>query len=863
MSPINVDLNMIFDSKFRSGLFATYLLVIVASMMGSRHADAQEQGERNEKKVARLIARVGKLSPVFRRHVEDMQEDDEPVEEIADVCREFLNEYAEVKSERGAAAAGLWCQLMVAELEIEELIIAAEDGDLNEKKLKEKILALIDAETNFEATEIGLMDDEEEIEEFKNEIKERRESRNEEMAELLEEILATLRGEDRESEDDDKDEDGDGEYEHGEMEEPFSMSRADYKPIQPIKVTAGEVANARQWNVKTHVLPVLEKACFDCHGGGSNDGNLDIEALMAQTPLVKNRHRWDHVIAQIENRTMPPPDANEVADADRKILAAWFRDQLQNFDFASVRDPGFEAAKRLTHEEYNNTIRDLIGIDLRPADQLPADLSTSGGFDNDESSLFLHDGLLERYVGLAEFVIAQAYSAKARDAKQELAWKRLFVEMPQTGVTESDAAHAIFKKFLPRVYRTKIEACEIEAMVRRFENYRNQTTDFSTAILKCVQTTLVSPRFLIRVESNKTTNRAFPIKSYELASRLSYFLWASMPDEKLFQLAASDQLLNPTILESEVRRMLQDPKADSLGSSFAGQWLGFEHLGSRIRLDPIDSPWCTDSLMDAMKSETGMLFVSLIRDNRPLRELIDPKFTFLNAELARFYRIPDVRGEQMRRVKLKSKRRGGIFGQSSILAVTSFPDRTSPVTRGAWVLTNVLGKRPPNPPPNASQLDEELEERDSLTQRQRMELHRRKPNCAACHDQIDPLGFALENYDLFGRYRSRADGRRIDAKTVLLDGTEIDGLVGLKQYIQEQKMNEFLTQVTRKMLAYALGRQLEYYDEAAVQKIVAAVIADEWKMQTLVLEVVNSYPFQYKQNRGGGLDSQRPGEDTK
>ncbi|MEL7497619.1 MAG: DUF1592 domain-containing protein [Planctomycetota bacterium] len=809
------------------------LLALAICLTVTSYADAQGQEERDEKRVQRLIAQVGRLAPVLKRHVEAMQDEGERPSEIIEVCEEFLDQHDEIKSDRGPKAAELWCRLMVAELEFEHLIFEAEDeGNLDENEFKTKALQLVDADINFSATEIALMDDDEEIEAFKEEINERRENRMEERDELLVEVLEELNGDDL---------DGDEEMED------FEVPRSDYKPIQPVKVTAAEISLASKWDFKTRVLPVLERACYDCHGGGSNEGNLDIETLLDQTPMVKHRERWDHVVAQIENRTMPPAGSNQVADMDRIILSAWFRNQLENFDFGSIRNPGFESAKRLTHEEYNNTIRDLIGIDLRPTDRLPADLSTRGGFDNNANSLFVHDGLLERYVGLAEFVVQQAFPLKSRNAQQDKAWRLLFIQTPGNGVSETDAAHAIFESFLPKVYRTKIEAIETEAMVERFRSYRNETTGFYAAILKCVQTTLVSPRFLMRVETYPDTDQAFKIEAYEMANRLSYFLWASMPDERLLRVASTGQLLNPDTLDSEVKRMLSNPKAESLGRNFAGQWLGFEHLGSRIRLDPIDNPWCTDSLMDAMKSETGMFFVSLIRDNHALDDLIDPEFTYLNEELAQFYKIPNVRGQQMRRVHLDSNQRGGIFGQSSILAVTSFPDRTSPVTRGAWVLTNVLGKRPPNPPPNASQLNEELEERDSLTQRQKMEFHRRKPNCAACHNQIDPLGFALENYDLFGRYRSRSEGRKVDAKSVLLDGTEIDGLVGLKQYVKTQKRDEVLTQLTRKLLAYALGRELEYYDEAAVQKIVAAVIEDDWKMQTLVLEIAKSYPFQYKQ----------------
>ncbi len=813
----------------------TCLLLIVTSTIGV----AQGREDRDQAKVKRLISRVGSISKPLKHHVERLREEGESDGEISEACLELIHEFKAVKSSRGAKAARLWCKLAAAELEIDQLMGEAEDGNLDEQKLKKKTLKLIDADINFEATEIVLIDDAEELEEFKQELLERHETREEEMAEMLSEFFAELDGEDEED---------DWEADDEEVRESLRKALANYTPIPPVQLTDAEISVARKWDFDSRVLPVLKTACYDCHGDGSNDGNLDIESLLTETPLVKNRERWQHVIAQVENRTMPPPDTNQVSDTDRKILAAWLRDQIENFDYGSIRNPGFESAKRLTHEEYNNTIRDLIGIDLRPADRLPADLSTNRGFDNSGNSLFLNDGLLERYVGLAEFVIQQAYPLHNRNTQQEKAWRILFVQTPDAGVSESVAAQAIFKNFLPKVYRAKIEANEVDLMVKRFGAYRDGEQTFAAAILKCVQAALVSPRFLMRVEATQTTDHAFQINAWDLANRLSYFLWASMPDDRLFRLAESGQLLDKETLDAEVKRMLRDPKAESLGSSFAGQWLGFEHLGSRIRLDPIDNPWCTDSLMEAMKQETGLFFVSLLRENRPLRNLIDSKYTYLNEELAGFYRIRGVRGEQMRRVQLKSKQRGGILAQSSVLAVTSFPDRTSPVTRGAWLLTNVLGKRPPNPPPNVSQFNEELESHDSLTQRQKMELHRRNPTCAACHDQIDPLGFALENYDLFGRYRSHSeDDHKIDARSRLPDGTEIDGLIGLKRYVLEQKQTEVLTQLTRKMLAYALGRQLEYYDEAAVQKIVSAVVTDDWKMQTLVLQIVKSYPFQNKQ----------------
>jgi hypothetical protein len=322
-----------------------------------------------------------------------------------------------------------------------------------------------------------------------------------------------------------------------------------------------------------------------------------------------------------------------------------------------------------------------------------------------------------------------------------------------------------------------------------------------------------------------------------------------MPDDRLFELAAAHELSDREVLAGEVQRMIADAKADTLGTRFIAQWLGSQHLGTRVRLDPIDNPWCTNSLMAAMRSETAMFFCSLVRENRPITELVDAEYTYLNEELAKLYRISGVSGAEMRRVNVDPRRRGGIFGHGSLLAVTSFPGRTSPVVRGKWILADVLGTPPPPPPPNVSEFSEEIEDDDRLSFREKLELHRQKPNCYACHSQMDPLGFGLEQFDWFGRYRTRRGRQPIDATGQLPDGAQFTGLAGLKQVIVEQKRDDLVRQLTQKMLSYALGRQLEYYDEPAVRKIIVELSEDQNRMQTLVREIVMSFPFRYKQSR--------------
>ena len=372
--------------------------------------------------------------------------------------------------------------------------------------------------------------------------------------------------------------------------------------------------------------------------------------------------------------------------------------------------------------------------------------------------------------------------------------------------------------------------------------------NFKSAVKATLQTILITPSFLLLNESDQPKQTgAFRINDFELASRLSYFLWASMPDDELLELARQNKLSDPTVLQTQVTRMLDNAKSETLGSTFAAQWLGSHHLGVRVRLDPIDNPWCTETLMSAMRLETSMFFNSLIRSNRPITELITADYTFLNEELAKLYRIQGVQGAAMRKVSLKTNKRGGIFGQGSLLAVTSFPYRTSPVVRGKWILDNVLGTPPPPPPPNVSDLSEEVEENERLSFREKLELHRVKPNCYACHSQMDPLGFSLEQFDWFGRYRTRRGRRRIDAQGELPNGTKFDGISGLKQVIVDQRHDDLIRQVSSKMLSYALGRQLEFYDEVAIRGIVERVMNDNDRFRTLIHEIVKSYPFQYKQ----------------
>ncbi len=596
---------------------------------------------------------------------------------------------------------------------------------------------------------------------------------------------------------------------------------------------------------------LLLERCASCHGNEYQEGRINVEAMTDQRPLVRNIELWTNVIARLENREMPPEDADQPTEEEYLLLLNWLDKEIKHFDYSSVEDPGFEPLRRLTHRQYDNTVRDLLGVDLHSTERFPSELTGASGFENSANTLFLQSSLMERYIGAAERLIDLALPMPPKTQQQLASHQVVFVASPEDGTTESEAAEQVLSRFLLRAYRRPVSPEEVNAFLGRFKAGRESGMGYHEAIKHVLPVVLISPNFLLRIERGSDTEGSHRISDWELASRLSYFMWNSMPDDELFDLAEQGDLHKRDVLSEQVSRMLEDEKADSFGEDFAAQWLSTRLIGSRIFYDPIDNPWCTDSLMEAMRNETSMFVMSLLRENRSIDDLIDSDYTFMNEELAKtLYGMDNVKGDRMRRVALHDRNRGGILTQPSVLAVTSGYFRTSPVKRGIYVLETILGTPPPPPPPGASELDEELEENDRLSFREKLELHSRDDTCRACHVKIDPLGLALENFDYFGRWRDKYRRRKpIDASAVLDDGTKIEGPDGLKYVILQQNRDDYVRQLVSKMLAYGLGRQLEYYDEMAIRKITTNLEADDYHFQTLIQEVVSSYPFQNRKNR--------------
>ena len=631
------------------------------------------------------------------------------------------------------------------------------------------------------------------------------------------------------------------------------------------------------------VAPLAERFCYRCHGPQTQTAGIDLATLAAERPLVRNRETWTRVIEALDEGKMPPPGAPPLPAEVRRRMAALLHRDIEEFDYSTIDDPGFESLRRLTHTEYDNTVRDLFGIDLNVTDRFPDELTGSSGFENSSNTLFLQPALMERYIAAAERVVELALPAEPADARHRAARELVFVAEPGGGLGEEDAAGAVLERFLGRAWRRPATADEQDRALAQYRAGRAAGLGHEAAVKRVLQAVLISPKFLLRVERGRAGADAWPVDDWELASRLSYFLWASMPDDELFDLASRGRLRDAGTVRAQVARMLADPRADTLGTVFAAQWLGFQHVGTRIWLDPIDNPWCTASLMTAMRDESSLFFLSLLRENRPIRNLIDADYTYVNEELAgTLYGLEGVRGEHMRRVALDDPNRGGVIGQPSILALTSNYKETSPVKRGNYVLDVLLGTPPPPPPPNAGVLSEEVADLRGLSFREKLEMHSSNETCRACHRRIDPIGFSLENFDYFGRWREsyhfrqrvedpaeadetveiqtetspdpvlrhyRNTRRVIAADGSLPDGTSFAGPAGLKRVLLDHRHDDLVRQVVSKMLAYALGRQLEYYDEPAVRTIIAALAADGYRFQTLLQEIAASYPFQYKKNR--------------
>jgi mono/diheme cytochrome c family protein len=424
--------------------------------------------------------------------------------------------------------------------------------------------------------------------------------------------------------------------------------------------------------------------------------------------------------------------------------------------------------------------------------------------------------------------------------------KKLFVCEPAAG-QEPACATRILTSVARRAYRGPLDEAETKRLIGFYDEERRKGGSFTDGVEAGLRFVLVNPRFLFRVEqdpANVKPGAVYRIPDLELASRLSFFLWSSIPDEELLAAAEQGRLKNPLVLEQQVRRMLSDERSSALASNFAGQWLYLRNVRGHSP-DPDVFPDFDHNLREAFQRETEMLFESVVREDRSVITLLDADYTFVNERLARHYGIPNVYGMQFRRVPVTDDARRGILGHGSILALTSYNNRTSPVTRGKYVLTNILGTPPPAPPDNVPPLDETPGKQQSM--RDRMEAHRKNPACAGCHKLMDPIGLALENFDGIGKWRSVDNGARIDATSQLSDGTNVNGPAALRKAVL-QRPDMFARNMTEMLFTYALGHGVTYTDMPHVRAVMKGAAASNYKFSSLVLGIARSLPFQQRRS---------------
>ncbi|MFT5240348.1 MAG: hypothetical protein ACI9X0_001321 [Kiritimatiellia bacterium] len=732
----------------------------------------------------------------------------------------------------------------------------------------------------------------------------------------------------------------------------------------------------------THVQPLLESYCYDCHGDDKTKADLNLEAFFTIEEVLADKKLWNHVSQNITQHVMPPKEKRAPTLAERDVITQWIDQTLYKID-PDKPDPGHVTLRRLNRAEYNNTIRDLVGIDFRPAKDFPAD-DTGYGFDNIGDVLSLSPLLMNQYftaagevmdrafisdiktnsftpypsstvrvareIGLAQkdqvilwsngeatilhdFKLDGKYELKARvwadhageedprieihytnigvtsraikgtsDAPQDIkvnfiarrgentvsisfindyyvqeadgrpeadsniyfdsleihgpvdlppgrreARQRILTEAPDSNSPRKQraAAERIIENFASRAFRRPLSRGQRADLITIYDDVRRDGDDFESGIKQACRAVLISPNFLFRGDvepSRRRASKVHPIDEYALASRLSYFLWSSMPDDELFALAKQKDLRDT--LDAQISRMLADQRAESLVGNFMGQWLQFRDLLNKAPDERTYAEFYRKRIRSSMLKETRETVRYIIKHNRSVLELLDAPYTFLNEALAAHYDIPGVSGDEFRRVELNSNRRGGLLRQGSIMLLTSYPKRTSPVKRGNWILENILGTPPPPAPGDVPSLEKNEKIDHNVSFREKLAIHRDNPSCTSCHAMMDPIGLAFEHYDPVGAWRDTDGKAAIDTSGQLSTGEAFVDADALIQILTTTKKDQFVRTMANRMLTFAIGRGLEYYDRSALDQICADTAQNGYTFSAMVRAVVRSVPFQ-------------------
>lgn len=610
--------------------------------------------------------------------------------------------------------------------------------------------------------------------------------------------------------------------------------------IDTVEAEARDEANRPYYEAA--IVPLIDRYCIECHDSDTEEGEVNFDHFLTTVEAKMNPDLWDSVRAQLELGQMPPHKREERPDEkEQATMLAFIDDLITSWDEGEMgSDPGRTTIRRLNKNEYNYTIRDLFGLRLRPADEFPEDGGGEAGFDNNADALFLPSLLMENYTEAAGEVVQAVYSTfVARE-------RYLFVR-PGPELKENAAARMILNRWASQAWRRPVPKSELERLVSLFQGQRAKKRSFDDSMKAPLLAILLSPNFLYRTEVEKPSDEAYLVDHFSFASRLSYFLWSSMPDKELFKLAAEKRLNDPETIRRQVDRMLADSKSDALAMHFAGQWFGWELLRSRANPDTKRYPEFTFDLRIAMYKESSEYFKYLIASNGSAYSLLDSDFTFLNDTLARHYGIQGVVGREFRKVSLTDRNRGGVLGMGSVLTATSLPLRSSPAARGSYVLEQILGTPPPNPPMDVEQLPDDDRELKNQTFREALVEHRENESCRSCHELIDPIGFGLESFDAIGRFRTSQNGQPLDVAGTMPDGTKFSSPAQMKASLMKDR-ELFARNMVSKMLSYALGRELTPYDRQVIEEITKEVVAENGNLRTAFSRVALSYPFRYRRS---------------
>ncbi len=611
------------------------------------------------------------------------------------------------------------------------------------------------------------------------------------------------------------------------------------------------------------VWPFVKEKCLNCHSGAEPDGGFDVAKFEKSDEVVKAQGVWESVAKRVRLKEMPPEGSPQLSDPEKSKFHRWL-DSRPSDDLCSqiANDEtqawyrGFVMSRRLTRTEYLNAIRDAVGIEVDASLPVPSDGSGGEGFDTNGDTLFTSPIHIEQYLNVARLTIARAIPnalvdlrAEQWTGEREIATKLLGADWPGSHASH-DQVKAVIARFATRAWRRPVMPDEVDRLAQLYVAARDRQEAIGPAIRQSLVGVLLSPHFLFVVETESEEGGVQRLTSHQLAFRLSLLIWSSIPDETLMTSADRDELQTPEQILGQVHRMLDDPRSRAIGENFGLQWLGLTHFLSTAKPDAELYPEYDRELAESMREEAIRTIADVFQNNRPLTDLINSDHVIVNRRLAKLYGMPEVAPEKAdstdtwQRIAVTDRNRGGIVTLGATLVSTSYPRRTSPVLRGRWILEDVLGSKVPPPPPNVPALEEHVADKP-MSLRERLELHRKNAECASCHNRMDPLGFGLENFDVLARWRSEDQGVAIDASGVLPSGEKFAGPIELKQTIMK-RAGEFERHFVRKLLGFALGRELNKFDDCVIDECVKKLASNEHRSRVIIETIATSYPFQHR-----------------